>query len=787
MRLRHVTKLVFLWSALVICALLRGEDRNMVECGEKYTLILADGQEFDFSSGPGRVAGTGADIVPLEDGGLPPVSHVVSNVFDLPGDILMSLEVGPRTVTLVCSLYGDNRVSLQRVRGALLDAIRWNRGVSDTDGATLRVTVGDDSWDLALVYHGMVTGRQGRHGKNETVAIRFIAHNPTWRSSDESSLVLDWADELNVRLVIAKLDGLWNPLGPPAAVAVGAGAQTIVRAIAVDPLTGNVYIGGDFRNWDNLAAPGLGGDHVVRWNITTETYEVVGNGLDNHVLSLDFGPDGTLYAAGVFLNGSGGAGDPLADYIAQYDRVTDTWINVGGGPGVGAVTDVYDTVIGHDGTLYICGTFTNWAGLGSPAGDYIAQWDAVGGWATVGGGVDNTGYEMAVASNGNLWLVGGFTQTGGAADLHRVGEWDGTAWAEPGGGTNNVVRGVKFGPDGRVYVAGIFTQAGGNAADHIAVWNGASWAALGTGLNAQAVYLEVDGEGNVFVCGTFTQAGPLTIADRVARWNGFSWAHIDCDFPGAAQVRAITIHDNDLYFGFDTQGIAEVAGDNTVTNAGSARTYPSIEIKNAGVLQTIRNETTREEMLFDMQMLDGEIVTIDLRPGYKTITSSWRGNMLGHLLPNSAIGLFGFEGGPRAAYGGLDGANLVSVFITDAAAREHNDGGNQLSGWDDITGVSQANTHLGRLYVSIVFDGGVNYHVDLYSDVARTELVGHTGTYAAPGVEPIIADNASGLGGSLTVDAVVGVDVDIEVIFTVVTMTHFDRWWSLDEAILDAR
>jgi hypothetical protein len=362
-----------------------------------------------------------------------------------------------------------------------------------------------------------------------------------------------------------------------------------------------------------------------------------------------------------------------------------------------------------------------------------------------------------------------------------IGEWDGAAWNEPDGGMNNNVRAVKVGVDGIVYAAGFFTIAGGITVNYVAAWNGTSWSALDTGLDNSAYYMVIGDDNTVYVSGIFTQAGPLTIANRMARWNGFSWAYVDAIMPGAPTIRALFItDDNDFYIGFDTTGTAEVAGVATPTNTGSALSYPTIEIKNEGLLETIINETLDQELLFDLQILDGEIVTIDLNPGLKTITSNWRGNVLGELLPNSDLGIFKLESFPRANYGDTEGANLVSVFITSATPRESGDDNNQLSDWDDITGIAQTNTDVGWLYVNIVADGGGFFHVDLYKDSAKAaaDLVGFTGTYNGAGAEAITESNDSGLGGTITVDAVVGADTDIEVVFTIATAYWFNIGFS---------
>ena len=94
---------------------------------------------------------------------------------------------------------------------------------------------------------------------------------------------------------------------------------------------------------------------------------------------------------------------------------------------------------------------------------------------------------------------------------------------------------------------------------------------------------------------------------------------------------------------------------------------------------------------------------------------------------------------------------------------EAGDNNDQLSGWDNITGVALGtNTDGGgRLHATITRENGTA-NVQLYKDAARAagDLVGHT-TSAGTGPQTIIEDNGSGLGGTITVDAVVVTDSDI--------------------------
>lgn len=121
--------------------------------------------------------------------------------------------------------------------------------------------------------------------------------------------------------------------------------------------------------------------------------------------------------------------------------------------------------------------------------------------------------------------------------------------------------------------------------------------------------------------------------------------------------------------------------------------------------------------------------------------------------------------------------------VLDRSGVEYNDGSNQLSGYAALTGVNSALLQFrGRLYVSIIDDTGGYYHIAVYKDAARTLLVGHTVTYNSTGSKTVLEDNDSGLGGNITVDAVVGADSDICV--------EFYKWYvvhSLTDTLITVR
>lgn len=73
-----------------------------------------------------------------------------------------------------------------------------------------------------------------------------------------------------------------------------------------------------------------------------------------------------------------------------------------------------------------------------------------------------------------------------------------------------------------------------------------------------------------------------------------------------------------------------------------------------------------------------------------------------------------------------------------------------------ITGVTADNLDpSGRLYIVQVDEGGGEFSTQIYRDEPCTDLVAHTANYSTTGAKAIVADNSSGLGGTVTVGSLV--------------------------------
>jgi len=464
--------------------------------------------------------------------------------------------------------------------------------------------------------------------------MRLIAYDPFWKQIGESAEELDEYDDQSVQEVCARVDGAWTDLGSP--------TISVVDAVTVG-LDRLVYF---TSNMLNIA--GIGdADYIVAWNPVTEAFEALAAGGTGRVWCLAVGPDGTIYLGGDFTNWDG---DGDSDYIVLYDPSTQTYSPLLAGGTQGVLAMAVDNV---DGSLYFGGDFTNWAGVGTM--DYIGKYNATtSGWEdiTAAGACDGNVNALAVAPNGTVYAGGNFANIGGVACAY-IAMWDGTIWSAMGAGMDRAVDAIAIAPDGTVYAGGSFTEAGGVSALGVAKWDGAAWTALGDGLSGDANWvrsLKVADNGDLLACGSFDRSGDTALYN-IARWNGHTWSTVGgnlslarVDGIGLGFYDPVIPSDYDIYVGMIQSGTLEHAGLTTVTNNGTATAFPRFTFERNGgtaaTLLTIRNETTGLEMLFNLSLLDGEKITVDLTPGNKTIQSNWRGNVIGSLLPNSDFANF---------------------------------------------------------------------------------------------------------------------------------------------------
>jgi hypothetical protein len=267
-------------------------------------------------------------------------------------------------------------------------------------------------------------------------------------------------------------------------MSVGAATNPVaVYAMVVGP-DGRVYVGGDFDLIDGIPNT----LNVAVYDPLADTWAALGAGLENatangSVRALVFGPDGTLYAGGDFVDAGA---DVDADYIAQWNGAA--WSAVGGAGARNAM--VRAIVFDADGNLIIGGDFTNW--FGDVDMDYVAKWDGAAWTELYHDELDGLVRALALAPNGDVYIGGDFTKMDAINNsANYICRYDGTAFIRlgnddtaTGNGTNGSVYAIAIDRSGQVFLAGAFTSAMNETVTRIAKWNGTAFEALGNGLDA---------------------------------------------------------------------------------------------------------------------------------------------------------------------------------------------------------------------------------------------------------------------------------------------------------------
>ncbi|MDO8683472.1 MAG: phage tail family protein, partial [Armatimonadota bacterium] len=485
---------------------------------------------------------------------------------------------------------------------------------------------------------------------------KFVAYDPFFETANDSYVALATKQSLaGADYAIKKTNGAWSLVGSASSISGG-----IIRAIIV-AAPDCVYLGGGFTNVGDA-----NGDGVVKYNPITNTFTSLGIG-GGTVYCMALAPNGDLYVGGIFGSMGGVANTSC---MARWDG--SAWNSL-------SATQPNNTVLAmvfdHSGNLYIGGDFTD---LADANGDYISKWDGST-YSSLGIGMSGGVYALAVdpgimVNNQfvNKVVAGGiFTAAGGVANTDKIALWNGSAWTSISSGiTGTAVFSLAYGSDYALYAGGLFTVIGGTTASNIAKYVSATWYPLGSGVGSYVYRMMVAG-GLLYVGGAFTSAGGLTLGDRVVTWNGTMWGLLDVDLPGSPSVYAIFVNGSETYLGYTTAGTATSSyATTTVTNTGSATSYPTISIKRSGgtsaTLQWLKNETTGARLLFNYPILDGEIITIDLTQGSRGITSTYvplgynddGRNIIGSILSGSSLSTWGLA----------PGSNTISLYISDVGS-----------------------------------------------------------------------------------------------------------------------
>lgn len=300
------------------------------------------------------------------------------------------------------------------------------------------------------------------------------------------------------------------------------------------------------------------------------------NGAVNAVLQA---PDGSVYAAGSFVTASG----TTVNGVAGWNPLTNTWSALGTGLTGGLATG-YALAVAPNGDIYLGGSFT---AAGGTAAANIAKWNGSA-WSALGSGANNAVGALAFGPDGSLYLGGSFTSAGGVANTRAIAKWNGAAYSALGtGAATTVVQALLFAPDGSLYAGGSFTGMGGVAnTANIARWNGSAWLSVGGGMDNSVGALAATPNGIVYAGGTFLTAGGVA-ANQIAKWNGQVWQPLGVGTNGVVYSLAVA-HDGTLYVGgnFTTAGGITLP-DRLARWNGSAWVLSDIDLPGTPLVQTL--------------------------------------------------------------------------------------------------------------------------------------------------------------------------------------------------------
>ncbi len=262
---------------------------------------------------------------------------------------------------------------------------------------------------------------------------------------------------------IAKWNGqVWSSLG------IGVGGVPGPSVDAIYKIGNYLYVAGHFAFVGDMENDELPANSIARFNLTTERWEALGNGIEyvqgypGFVEALEY--DGTyLYAGGIFSR----AGNTDIFSIALWDG--EKWLPLQPEGKQDGVDGIVYTIKKHNNDILFGGIF---ALPDEPEIQHLARWDGTE-WHEIGSGVSSTGgyaRVRAIQTYQDRIIVGGLFDLAESTPVSNLAMWDGTGWDNLGGGTNAQVNTLDiFG--NKLMAGGWFTIAGGKPSISIAEYD----------------------------------------------------------------------------------------------------------------------------------------------------------------------------------------------------------------------------------------------------------------------------------------------------------------------------
>lgn len=588
--------------------------------------------------------------------GMAPLENISTNFGLLDGALFQRTRVPARSFELVGTMSASTASALHHKRSDLIDALKPDRTASQQP-IVIQYYGASNPIQASTFYDGGMEFGQSFSGPNELdMSLRFLMLDPYWEALTSSSAALTTSSTIaNANYIIQRnASGMWTSLS--------SGMNGTVNALYTTR-AGRLIAAGSFTT-----AGGTTALRVAQW--TGATWARMGNSFNDSVTSLTEGLDGTMWAAGFFTSVCTAT---TVNYVSKYNSSTSAW----SAASTGMNNDVRGLATQIDGAIIAVGPFSTAGGTSTCT---IAQWSSST-WTPLGGASPNdASYPTCMAIsplNGDIYMGGNFLSINGVSSsaiikyTYSPSSWVSLAGGVQGGVGAPDVFGIALANNGTVFVLGDFYRAnqGAVAACRAAQYNGAGWSAMEQGVGEIPLFnaMAYDSTNNQLYVSTGCLLNGTKIPDKMAVWGGTNWAPVGIDLPGNATLSAINIANNVLTLGYNTTGAASAAAVTTINNTGTAVTYPILTAcaptSTSARLTQLVNETTRDAIYFSLDLVAGEEVTLDLRPGKKTLVSNLRGNLISTVHPVSNL----------ATWKLIPGNNTVSFFMSSGSgsARLH--------------------------------------------------------------------------------------------------------------------
>jgi hypothetical protein len=560
-----------------------------------------------------------------------------------------------REIIFKLAINGSNPGDVQDKRQALIDAVRPDR-TAVKQPLIIRYqgldAAGGDASEPVDIYAHYTDGLQDGPGQPfyEEPNLRFTQYLPFLSKAGDSGIGLGYQTSVTNFNSIGyrDTDGTWKAMGT--GTSHGDPLDDHVIALVSDKYN-NIYAGGGFTSAGGVANT----NKIAKWDGVS--WSALGSGVTggifpNWVYDLLVGPDGTLYACGSFTQMGG---------VANTSRIAKWNGSAWSALGTGANDSIYSMAMGSDGTLYAAGNFTQMSGVANTS--YIAKWNGSA-WSALGTGLNNMAYRIFY-NKGILYAGGMFSQAGGVPAAY-VAKWNGS-WSAMGAGTDGPPKAFAADPGGLLYVGGEFTTAGGTPANNIAIWNGTGWSTLGKGVNGIVNILKTGPDGRIYAGGQFTAAGGIPLPDRGMSLFGNIWTPLDIDVQDSAATFYAFAWDpmGRFYLGGLWAGTTARSATVTVSSTGNTGSgaYPQIVFTGPGAVWQLKNYTTGIAIYFqNLTLLAGETATLDLMPNRVSFKSSFRGDLINYIRPGSNLKWF-LQRGDNNVSAYMTGTTAASMIV----------------------------------------------------------------------------------------------------------------------------